>query len=84
MKKYMLLVFLFLAICGWMYKREIALTLLPIALNISTQLLITKVLNGKNQNPKKTQINQISYLFWQMTWVLMTFLFTMGEPQMVA
>jgi uncharacterized sulfatase len=36
MKKYiiLLIVFLFIGISGWLYKREIALTLLPIALNI--------------------------------------------------
>jgi arylsulfatase A-like enzyme len=35
MKKYILLiVFLFIGISGWLYKREIALTLLPIALNL--------------------------------------------------
>ena len=39
MKKYsLLLVFFFLVICGWIYKREVALALLPIALNISTPI----------------------------------------------
>ena len=39
MKKYFLLiVFFFLVIIGWVYKRDIALTLLPIALNISTPI----------------------------------------------
>jgi hypothetical protein len=39
MKKYLLLiVFFFLVIFGWAYKREIALTVLPLALNISTPI----------------------------------------------
>ena len=55
MKKYvLLLVFLFIAIFGWVYKREIALTLLPIALNISTPIADNQDIEGKNQNLKKT------------------------------
>jgi len=51
MKKYsLLLVFFFLVICGWIYKREIALTLLPIALNISTPIAENKEIEWQKSN----------------------------------
>ena len=54
MKKYVLLsVFLFLAICGWVYKREIALLLLPIALNISTPIADNQDIEWQKSESKK-------------------------------
>ena len=54
MKKYvLLLVFLFIAIFGWVYKREIALTLLPIALNISTPIADNQDIEWQKSESKK-------------------------------
>ena len=54
MKKYvLLLVFLFIAIFGWVYKREIALTLLPIALNISTPIANNQDIEWQKSESKK-------------------------------
>ena len=54
MKKYsLLLVFFFLVICGWIYKREIALTLLPIALNVSTPIADNQDVEWQKSESKK-------------------------------
>lgn len=68
MKKYVLLfIVLFLIISGWIYKREIALTILPIALNISTPIADNQEIEWQKSDSKKIQISQILFLFWQMT-----------------
>ena len=55
MKKYsLLLVFFFLVICGWIYKREIALTLLPIVLNVSTPIADNQDVEWQKSESKKT------------------------------
>ena len=55
MKKYvLLLVFFFLVICGWIYKREIALTLLPIALNLSTPIADNQDVEWQKSESKKS------------------------------
>ena len=54
MKKYsLLLVFFLLVICGWIYKREIALTLLPIALNVSTPIADNQDVEWQKSESKK-------------------------------
>jgi uncharacterized sulfatase len=54
MKKYVLLfIFLPLVISGWIYKREIALTLLPIALNISTPIADNQEIKWQLAESKK-------------------------------
>ena len=68
MKKYvLLLIVLLLIISGWIYKREIALTLLPIALNISTPIADNQEIEWQKSDSKKKHISQILFLFWQMT-----------------
>ena len=54
MKKYFfLIVFFFLVIFGWTYKREIALTVLPIALNISTPISDNQDIEWQKSESKK-------------------------------
>ena len=52
-KNVLLLVFLFIAIFGWIYKREIALTLLPIALNLSTPIADNQDVEWQKSESKK-------------------------------
>ena len=52
-KNVLLFIFLFLVITGWIYKREIALTLLPIALNISTPIADNQEIEWQKSDFKK-------------------------------
>ena len=52
-KNVLLFIFLFLVITGWTYKREIALTLLPIALNISTPIADNQEIEWQKSDFKK-------------------------------
>ena len=60
MKKYFLLiVFFFLVIIGWVYKRDIALTLLPIALNISIPIADNQDIEWQKSESKENIDKQI-------------------------
>jgi len=52
-KNVWLFIFLFLVISGWIYKREIALTLLPIALNVSTPIADNQDVEWQKSESKK-------------------------------